>query len=210
MLRRWKYRFLCWFFDRPDALARRVRVENALMAHAIAGTRPTPAECRELAVLLGVPRWMSGNAKLCVKRNNGERTMIPTKQTILHDPANGLHGNCLSAVLASLLHLPIDEVPLFITPDTWVKDLNSWLRPFGLAYCMVEDFDCHIDAYGIEGLWHEVSGNTSRSKDVTHACVAKDGEFVFDPHPDDTGLTKITCHGFFIALEPWRVLTHNA
>jgi len=135
--------------------------------------------------------------------------MTPTKQTVLHDPANGLHGNCLSAVLASLLHLPIDEVPLFISPDTWVKDLNSWLRQFGLAYCMVEDFECHIDAYGIEGLWHEVSGNTTRSKDVTHACVAKDGEFVFDPHPDDTGLTKITCHGFFIALEPWRALTHN-
>ena len=135
--------------------------------------------------------------------------MTPTKQTVLHDPANGLHGNCLSAVLASLLHLPIDEVPLFITPETWVKDLNAWLRPFGLAYCMVEDFDCHIDAYGIEGLWHEVSGNTRRSADVTHACVAKDGEFVFDPHPDDTGLTKITCHGFFIALEPWRALTHN-
>ena len=26
--------------------------------------------------------------------------MTPTKQTVLHDPANGLHGNCLSAVLA--------------------------------------------------------------------------------------------------------------
>lgn len=135
--------------------------------------------------------------------------MTPTKQTVLHDPANGLHGNCLSAVVASLLHLPIEDVPLFITPETWVKDMNAWLRPFGLAYCMVEDFECHIDAYGIEGLWHEVSGNTTRSKDVMHACVAKDGEFVFDPHPDDTGLTKITCHGFFIALEPWRVLTHN-
>ncbi len=133
--------------------------------------------------------------------------MTPTKQTILHDPANGLHGNCLSAVLASLLHLPIEDVPLFIDPVTWVKDLNAWLRPFGLAYCMVEDFECHIDAYGIDGLWHEVSGNTSRSKDVIHACVAKDGELVFDPHPDNTGLTKITCHGFFIALEPWRFNT---
>lgn len=135
--------------------------------------------------------------------------MIPTKQTILHDPANGLHGNCLSAVIASLLHLPIEDVPLFITPDTWVKDLNAWLRQFGLAYCMVEDFDCHIAAYGIEGLWHEVAGNTQRSADVTHACVAKDGEPVFDPHPDDTGLTKITCHGFFIVLEPWRVITYD-
>lgn len=129
--------------------------------------------------------------------------MLPTKQTILHDPANGLQGNCLSAVLASLLHLPIDDIPVFKTPETWVRELNLWLRPFGLAYCMVADFDCHIDAYGITGLWHEVSGNTARSADVTHACVALDGNLVFDPHPSDTGLTELTCHGFFIVLEPW-------
>jgi len=71
---------------------------------------------------------------------------------------------------------------------------------------MIEDFECYIDAYGINGLWHEISGNTSRSKDVYHAVVAKDGEVVFDPHPDNTGITKISCHGFFIALEPWRVV----
>jgi hypothetical protein len=130
--------------------------------------------------------------------------MKPTKQTILHDPLNNRHGNCLPAVLASLLHIPIENVPIFATPGTWVKDLNTWLRPFGLAYCLIEDFECQIDAYGIEGLWHEVSGNTTRNKEVKHACVAKDGEFVFDPHPDDSGLTKVTCHGFFIALEPWR------
>ena len=130
--------------------------------------------------------------------------MKPIKQTILHDPANGKHGNCLSAVIASLLHIDIETVPLFITPGTWVQDLNAWLEPFGLAYCMVEDFDLQIEAYGIKGMWHEVSGNTGRSKDVTHACVANDGVLVFDPHPDNTGLTKITCHGFFIALRPWE------
>lgn len=131
--------------------------------------------------------------------------MLPTKQTVLHDPENGKYGNCMSAVLASLLHLPIEEVPLFIDPVNWVNDLNAWLRPRGLAYCMVDDFDCHVEAYGIQGLWHEVSGNTQRRADVMHACVAKDGQAVFDPHPDDTGLVRVTAYGFFIALEPWRV-----
>jgi hypothetical protein len=130
--------------------------------------------------------------------------MKPTKQTVLHEPLNNRRGNCLSAVLASLLHIPIEDVPLFVTPETWVKDLNAWLRPFGLAYCLIEDFECQIDAYGIEGLWHEVSGNTTRNKEVKHSCVAKDGAFVFDPHPDDSGLTKVTRHGFFIALRPWQ------
>lgn len=133
--------------------------------------------------------------------------MIPTKQTVLHDPAHGKYGNCLSAVVASLLHLPIAEVPSFIQPDTWMKDLNVWLRPYGLAFCLIDDFDLRIDAYGIEGLYHEVTGNTHRSTEVLHACVAKDGEMVFDPHPDNSGLTRITCYGVFIALEPWKHLS---
>lgn len=57
MLRRWKYRFICWFFDKPDALSRRVTVENILLNHAAKGTMPTPQECRELAYKLGVPTW---------------------------------------------------------------------------------------------------------------------------------------------------------
>lgn len=54
---RWKYRFICWFFDKPDALSRRVSVENVLAGHANKGTSPTPAECRALAQKLGVPTW---------------------------------------------------------------------------------------------------------------------------------------------------------
>lgn len=58
-LTRWKYRFICWFFDRPDALMRRVKVENALLGHYQRKTSPTPDECRALAMQLGVPtNWM--------------------------------------------------------------------------------------------------------------------------------------------------------
>lgn len=56
VLVRWKYRFLCWFYDRPDALARRVKVENALLGHFARGTSPSPEECRDMAVLLGNSR----------------------------------------------------------------------------------------------------------------------------------------------------------
>ena len=130
--------------------------------------------------------------------------MIPTKQTVLHDPDNGHIGNCLSAVLASLLHVPIEDIPLFVDPDTWTSELNAWLRPLGLGYLVVEGAAGYIDDLGIKGMWHDVTGKTGRSKDVLHSCVARDGALVFDPHPDASGLTKITHHGIFIALEPWR------
>lgn len=133
--------------------------------------------------------------------------MIPTKQTVLHDPANGLKGNCFSAVLASLLHLPIEDIPLFVDPETWNSDLNAWLRPFGMAYIVIGVDERFIADIGITGMWHEVSGYTPRFKDVMHSCVAKDCKLVFDPHPDDSGLIGSLYYGVFIVLEPWRKIT---
>lgn len=58
LLLRWKYRLLVWAVDKPDALARRVRIETRL-SNVAAGKRPppTPEECREWANELGVPTW---------------------------------------------------------------------------------------------------------------------------------------------------------
>lgn len=129
--------------------------------------------------------------------------MQPTKQTILHDPANGKHGNCFSAVLASLLHVPIDDVPVFSNPFSWQLQLNEWLRPYGLCYMQIGGLKDWIDSVGIAGLHHEQAGNTLRSNDVLHSVVAVDCGPVFDPHPDDTGLTNNLANGVFVSLTPW-------
>lgn len=133
--------------------------------------------------------------------------MIPTKQTVLHSPENGKIGNCLSAVIASLLHMPIEDVPVFYAPSPiWQKELNSWLRQFGLAYLQVADFDQWCSSIGIEGCYSEIGGSTTRSHDVAHAVVGKDGAPIFDPHPDDSGLSSIESSGIFLALRPWETV----
>jgi hypothetical protein len=132
--------------------------------------------------------------------------MKPTQQTILHDPANGQYGNCLSAVLASLLHLPIQQIPLFNEPGRWMQQLNDWLRPFGLGYLVLTP-DSFRDACGIVGLvgcYHEIAGPSQRWANTDHACVGVDGHVAFDPHPSAAGLQEVTSCGVFIALEPWR------
>lgn len=134
--------------------------------------------------------------------------MNPIKQTQLHDPANGVHGNCLSAVLSSLLHVDIATIPNFIDPQHWLQDLNAWLRPRGLAFLSFPavGFQETLAIFGIEGLHHEIGGMTRRFTDVGHSCVAKDGHLVFDPHPSDDGLnSSVDTHGVFIALRPWEV-----
>lgn len=134
--------------------------------------------------------------------------MTPTTQTLLHDPANGVIGNCFSAVIASLLHLPIETVPVFADPDNWVKDVNKWLRPYGLAFITfnTDVLRRAMADFGIEGLHHEVSGPSPRFSDAYHACVAFDGDLVFDPHQSRQGLTNNESCGILIALEPWRML----
>lgn len=130
--------------------------------------------------------------------------MIPTHQTIQHDPANGKHGNCLSAVLASLLHLDINQVPVFVNPVTWRRELNAWLRPMGLAYLSIRDWPAWCEETGIAGSFHEIAGPSPRHPEVLHACVGKDGQMVFDPHPGEERCPSYEEHGLFVALEPWR------
>lgn len=134
--------------------------------------------------------------------------MIPTRQTVLHEPENGKHGNCFSAVIASLLHLPIEIIPTFCSRETWVRDVNAWLRPYGMCYIPLRlelgDYKEWLTSLGIDDLWHEIVGPSPRSVDVNHACVASNGAVVFDPHPSDAGLKQITSIGLFIPLQPWK------
>ena len=65
-----------------------------------------------------------------------------------------------------------------------------------------------LKAYGIAGLWHEVSGKTERN--TFHSCVAQDGQLVFDPHKSNAGLTTTTDYGVFVALNPAKAKTCKA
>lgn len=134
--------------------------------------------------------------------------MILTDQTIFHDPDNGVHGNCLSAVLASLLEMPIEDVPIF-SSDSWIHELNDWLRPFGLAFLSIERFGEFAHSWNIKGCHHELAGDSPRAveswKSVGHATVAIDGKLEFDPHPSRSGIVdKNVTHGLFISLRPWE------
>lgn len=139
--------------------------------------------------------------------------MIPAKQTILHDPDNGKIGNCFAAMIATLLHIPIEHIPAFNNDGTWVADLNAWLRPRGLCYLTIEvqgwgtgGVAEWLKSFGVIGLHHEVAGPSPRFNDTLHACVGIDGTLVFDPHPSDAGVVAIHHIGLFIPLQPWKAL----
>lgn len=119
--------------------------------------------------------------------------MKPTDQEFVHRPDIGQHGDCQRAVIASLLELPICDVPHFLqlaNGDPWIywARLQTFCRSHGYAYMTVPARG-GISFFGDDGpIYHEISGPSPRGNGVTHAVVGCNGEVVFDPHPSRAGL----------------------
>lgn len=118
-------------------------------------------------------------------------------------------GDCFSACLASILELPLEDVPVFTGPPyrdraAWQLAVNDWLRIRG--YTMVAYSD--VGLLGPE-CFHIVWGPTDRNDAVpvevdddgdptedrrpTHAVVVYGDRIVHDPGSGTSGrLTEVT------------------
>jgi len=99
--------------------------------------------------------------------------MKPVKQVKLKSDDD---GDCFCACIASILELPLSEVPHF-TDRLWFRRYNNWLRKFGLKLLRVKNIDLRNSGYTIE------VGDSPRY--VYHAVVCKNGKRVHDPHPSN-------------------------
>jgi hypothetical protein len=125
--------------------------------------------------------------------------MIPQDQEFSHAPEEGIYGDCFRAVLASLLELPIAEVPHFLhdncNNDIFNKRLTDFLKPLGFVYMSVPAFDMEVwkKGQGIDfPIYHEISDESPRFPSVFHSVVGCDGIVVHDGHPTKMGLPKTT------------------
>ena len=117
--------------------------------------------------------------------------MQPIKQTILHDPDNGQYGNCFQACIASLLEMPITQVPHFYehgeNGSEALSKLNTWLALHGMGF-----FDISGNIGDIfknnANTYHIISDYSPRNN--FHTVIGLNGEMVFDPHPSNDGITK--------------------
>ena len=139
--------------------------------------------------------------------------MIFVEQEQLHDPDNGVKGDCFSAVLASLLHIPLKHIPIFDNVDgvegSWLIEVNKFLKPHGLAYVVFDHIESMADVFRfmqVEDCYHEMSGDSPRFPGTGHSCVGKDFKVIHDPHPTKLGLPKPTMFGLFICLQPWKMV----
>lgn len=119
------------------------------------------------------------------------------------------NGNCFSACLASILEVPLEEVPE-VQPELkgrWMEPFDAWLAARGLALIDVSLRRSKLYEPS-DGVWCVLSGPSPRY-DCDHSVVglSHDGDIVmeFDPHPSREGLKTITSVGFLVPLRPEQV-----
>jgi hypothetical protein len=108
----------------------------------------------------------------------------------------GERGDCMRACLASILDLPLDDVPDFVNegdPAFWFGRAQSWLRPQGKRMVWVDPSIApfvNVD----EAVLHIKVGFANRASialNETHAVVGLGETIVHDPHPSRAGLAEV-------------------
>lgn len=137
--------------------------------------------------------------------------MIPITQTkvVVRNEKGDIvvHGNCYAAAIASIMELPITEVPnveVFFCSDQdyWMEVMHMFLQLKGWELYTNTDFKVfHDGKHGVaegkrfdmmqycENKYYFASGPSARG--VRHICIYQNGQLVHDPHPSKDGLIEV-------------------
>jgi hypothetical protein len=120
--------------------------------------------------------------------------MIPVLQDTFYDestPEGRTRGNCWSAAIASLVEVPLNEVPNFVQEDDesngekdWWDSTMFWLDERGLVMKQHSRQEINSDEYYI------VTGRSYRF-DGGHAVIYHGWNMAHDPFPGGMGVTQI-------------------
>lgn len=121
--------------------------------------------------------------------------MIPVDQTQF--AGEGVGGNCVQASVASILNLPLTDVPHFLEiapePVQWEFAMQDWLEERGIGYIRREG------EYIFDG-YYLASGPSPRG--VSHMVVYRDGNLAHDPHPSRAGILSVARTFVLAPLDP--------
>ena len=126
--------------------------------------------------------------------------MIPVNQAIF----NFKRGDCESACLASLLELPLSEVPNFHdSKEDFDKAQSNWLKAQGYFIVWIT---ANKELEEILEMYYILVGTSPRNQDKLHSVIAHQDKVVHDPHPSKKGIIKKDSYGLLLPIEP---LTSN-
>lgn len=135
--------------------------------------------------------------------------MIFKKQTRLHTGSlPEQRGNCFPAVIASFLEMEVEDVIQIQEhyDGLWTDKLHEWLNERGYYYHSADEFKCfHTELLNgletadwlletrsnLQDQYYLVSGESPRNPDINHIVIYQNGQMVFDPHIDNTGIKTL-------------------
>jgi len=137
----------------------------------------------------------------------------PVMQSILHDPKNKKYGDCYPACIASVLGLPLSNVPHFYDNDrrtehaqdmidSFFQSVNMKLVSIYYGSAKLKDVLQGMAVHN-DGVYYLISGASPRfpdKSDLRHCVVACGGVLVHDPHPDQSFIVD------FPKKNPWGIL----
>jgi hypothetical protein len=158
--------------------------------------------------------------------------MTPVYQTIFNSgkEKDELPGNCLQASVASLLDLPLDEVPHFLTHEDWFGKLREFLKEQGYHYerSMHNPRDLGYDGCfktwvraieklkGVNGYflatvhspkyWTSDAVCAFNGMPVHAVIIDRQFNIVHDPHPINAGMKEYPMHR---ALWPNGIMAYD-
>lgn len=119
--------------------------------------------------------------------------------TIMHDPPNAI-GNCFPACIASVLGLPLDDVPHFCEPvKGWERRFHRWLAERDL-FALEASLKVPDSLFLSPRTLCILTGDSPRGRHAVVGRVSADAdcfEYVHDPHPS---------RGFYGGKEPDQVM----
>ena len=121
--------------------------------------------------------------------------MIAVDQTILSSESE--KGNCLAACVASILEIPLEDVPNFVGETSWFSALRKFVLIHG--YHLFE----LSPNYSLP-VYHLMIGPGPRSRDgkqIHHSVVGKEGSIIHDPHPSRAGLLEVEYFLVFLPVD---------
>jgi hypothetical protein len=98
-------------------------------------------------------------------------------------------GNCLSAVVASLLDLPLKAVPNFVEIDT-LGGPNWWWHMWKYLELMNKELVMINPRNPPAGKYYTLAGLSKRATEyapIHHIVIFKDGKLIHDPVPGGDG-----------------------
>jgi hypothetical protein len=124
--------------------------------------------------------------------------MKPVDQTQF--AGEGVGGNCVQASVASILELPLSDVPHFLAiadaPNQWELAMMDWMEERGVGYIRREG-EWIFDGYYL------ASGPSPRG--VSHMVVYHDGKLAHDPHPSRAGIIEVARTWVLAPLDPANI-----